>query len=190
MGIDGPQFAWEKAQPPAYEVDPAASLTEKHKQLVADAASCLAGGERVLAVTTGSIPVRRLGQDSARNGTLIATDRRVILFTKKMGGYDVQDFAYGLLTSVDHKVGMVFGNLDLAASGDRSRISLIPKVEIEHFAQMVRHQMAATRNVGAPGTSSSGQSVAGEIRQLAALRDDGLITEDEFQAKKRQLLGL
>ena len=33
-------------------------------------------------------------------------------------------------------------------------------------------------------------SVAEEIRRLAQLRDDGILTEEEFQAKKQQLLGL
>lgn len=36
--------------------------------------------------------------------------------------------------------------------------------------------------------SVSGQSVADEIRKYKALADDGIITEDEFQAKKKQLL--
>ena len=37
--------------------------------------------------------------------TLAASLSIVSLFTKKLGGYDVQDFAYGLLTSIDHKKG-------------------------------------------------------------------------------------
>jgi len=34
------------------------------------------------------------------------------------------------------------------------------------------------------------QSVPDEIEKLALLRDKGIVTEEEFQAKKRQLLGL
>ena len=34
------------------------------------------------------------------------------------------------------------------------------------------------------------QSAADEIGKLAVLRDKGILTEEEFQAKKRQLLGL
>nr|WP_243861530.1 SHOCT domain-containing protein [Frigoribacterium endophyticum] len=33
-------------------------------------------------------------------------------------------------------------------------------------------------------------TLAEQLRQLAALRDDGILTEDEFTAKKTQLLGL
>lgn len=36
----------------------------------------------------------------------------------------------------------------------------------------------------------SQQSAADEIRKLAELRDQGIITEEEFEAKKKQILGL
>jgi len=29
-----------------------------------------------------------------------------------------------------------------------------------------------------------------EIRQLAAMKDQGILTEEEFQAKKKQILGI
>ena len=38
--------------------------------------------------------------------------------------------------------------------------------------------------------SASSKSVADEIREFKALMDDGIISEEEFEAKKRQLLGL
>lgn len=36
----------------------------------------------------------------------------------------------------------------------------------------------------------SAPSAADEIRTLAALRDEGILTAEEFEAKKQQLLGL
>lgn len=41
-----------------------------------------------------------------------------------------------------------------------------------------------------PEQASGTDDVADQIRKLAALRDDGLITSEEFDAKKKQLLGL
>lgn len=40
------------------------------------------------------------------------------------------------------------------------------------------------------GTETSAPSSADEIRKYKQLYDDGIITQDEFEAKKRQLLGL
>ena len=47
----------------------------------------------------------------------------------------------------------------------------------------------AVQPTGASPTSG-GKSYLEELEKLAGLRDRGIITDDEFEAKKRQLLGL
>ncbi len=42
----------------------------------------------------------------------------------------------------------------------------------------------------APVASSSDSSYLDELEKLAQLRDEGVITDEEFEAKKKQLLGL
>lgn len=42
----------------------------------------------------------------------------------------------------------------------------------------------------APATTAAEASYLDELERLAALRDQGVITEEEFAAKKGQLLGL
>jgi hypothetical protein len=39
-----------------------------------------------------------------------------------------------------------------------------------------------------PADAKSGNETIEKIRQLAGLRDEGLLTEEEFQAKKKELL--
>ena len=46
-----------------------------------------------------------------------------------------------------------------------------------------------SRSVGAAGTPGN-YSVADEIMKYKSLLDDGIITQEEFETKKRQLLGL
>jgi hypothetical protein len=45
-------------------------------------------------------------------------------------------------------------------------------------------------SMGSPSRSSSDISPLEDLEQLATLRDKGIITEEEFNAKKKQLLGL
>jgi len=45
-------------------------------------------------------------------------------------------------------------------------------------------------SMGSPSRSSRDISPLEELEQLATLRDKGIITEEEFNAKKKQLLGL
>lgn len=40
-----------------------------------------------------------------------------------------------------------------------------------------------------PAPASADDSVA-QLQQLAALRDQGILTEEEFEAKKKQILGI
>ena len=35
-----------------------------------------------------------MGTDSVRKGSFIATDRRILFYAKKMGGYDLESFPY------------------------------------------------------------------------------------------------
>jgi hypothetical protein len=106
----------------------------------------------------------------------------------------MQDFAFGLLSSVDHKKGMMYGELDLAAAGDRNHVKQMPKDDVERIAQLIRNKMAAAHQGGQAGAVASAPAApadtATEIRNFAALRDEGLITAEEFEAKKKDLLGL
>jgi hypothetical protein len=164
------------------------------EKLIEQAKPVLARDEDVLDATTGMIAVKRMGSDTHRNGIVLVTDRRVVLFTRKLGGYDFQDFAFGLLSSVDHKKGVMYGNLDLAAAGDRSHVKQIPKSDVERIAQLIREKMAAAHQggqaqLGVPAPAG-GDDLATKLRQLAELRDEGILTPDEFEAKKKQLLDL
>jgi Bacterial PH domain/Short C-terminal domain len=161
----------------------------KVEKLTKEAQAALMEGERVLDATTGMVGVHRMGQDTHRNGAVIVTDRRVVLFSKKMAGYDLQDFAFGLLSSVEHKKGLTYGNLTFSAAGSQNDVRQVPKADVERIAQLIREKMA-TAHSGSQSVPTTQGGVADEIRKLSALRDEGLITADEYEAKKKQLLGL
>lgn len=59
-------------------------------------------------------------------------------------------------------------------------ISLLEMICHENESQESVTQLEETPNI----------SIADEIRQYKALCDDGIITQEEFEAKKKQLLGL
>lgn len=49
-------------------------------------------------------------------------------------------------------------------------------------------QQIAKNTMAAPAPSASAMSVADELEKLASLKERGVLTEDEFAAKKRELL--
>jgi len=161
----------------------------KRQQLLQDLAPALGEGEQVLEVSTGLVSVKRLGSSTDRRGTFFITDRRVGIFTKKLGGHDMLDFAYGLLTSVQYQRGMRFGEITLLASGDSKEFHMIPKDMVDGMVQIIRERMALARHPVGDNPTTPAASVADELMKLAQLRDSGLLSEDEFAAQKAKLLG-
>lgn len=49
---------------------------------------------------------------------------------------------------------------------------------------------APAASPAAPASSASEPSYLDELEKLAQLRDEGVLTDEEFEAKKKQLLGL
>jgi hypothetical protein len=162
----------------------------KREQITADLQPVLMDGEQLIDVTTGAADVVRLGQPTERRGTFFITDRRVGMFTKKLGGHDMTDFSYGLLTSIEYKKGFSYGEITLLAAGDRTRFHMIPKDLVENLAKIIRERMAASTQTSQPSTqAASGSSVADELLKLASLRDSGILTQEEFDAQKAKLIG-
>lgn len=58
--------------------------------------------------------------------------------------------------------------------------------QFERFRDELQRRIAGAKSVGPTRTESNLE----QIEKLGALREKGLITQDEFQIKKRQLLGL
>ena len=56
-------------------------------------------------------------------------------------------------------------------------------------AQMAAQQ-APTPAVAAPAGAPAADDVTAQLTQLKALVDQGILTQEEFEAKKRQLLGI
>ena len=59
-----------------------------------------------------------MGSDSVRKGILAATDRRMVFFAKKVGGYDLESFPYGNISSLEQGKNMMGGLLKFFASGN------------------------------------------------------------------------
>ena len=89
------------------------------------------------------------------------------------------------------------GYIRLSINGRDPMGGLMEAVKDENAVILASHALpafealknAVIERMGKPA-AQSGPSAADEIEKLAALRDRGVLTEEEFAAKKRQLLGL
>lgn len=85
------------------------------------------------------------------------------------------------------------GGLFAATSDENSVMFDAPQAQVfvqfkEELERRI-HNQHIRQSAVAPAPASTA-SLADEIRKLSQLRDEGILTEEEFQAKKRQILGI
>lgn len=136
--------------------------------------------------------------------TLIAKGGNLIIRTKKADETipisSVSSFTYkqpGAITSgsvvfkVNHpnSIGLNIG-LGIGLGIGSEKTFYFVKKEAP-TAQRIKDYVAQYREQPkAESASASTQSVSDELRSLKALLDDGILTQEEFNAKKKQLLNL
>jgi len=123
----------------------------------------------------------------------VATDRRLVFFAKKLTGYDLESFPYDHISSIEMGKSMMGHHITLFASGNKVAMKWIDKKQdVSGFVATVRGRMkgGAGAGDGAPAPAVAELDAADQIRKLAELRDTGILTEEEFQTKKAQILGL
>jgi hypothetical protein len=148
------------------------------------------------------------GGSALTPNNVIATDRRVIIRDPYMLGLksELIDIPYDVITSVKLQKGIFtstilfkaptlvnktkLGLIDENISGEDDQegiIEALSKDKAEELLEIIRRRMKAGDN----GESISNVvtiSVADEIKKLSKLKEDGILSESEFQKMKQQLL--
>jgi Short C-terminal domain len=143
---------------------------------------------------------------------LVATERRVFVFKKgvttgSMFGKQLNSWDFSNISGIEVKQGATtravvvqvpgvapvtkFGRL---ASGPNSvweapNSIMATKVGVDEAIGTLR-RLIADRQRPLHAREPHGSDPIDQIKRLGELRDQGLLTEEEFQTKKRQLLGL
>ena len=166
----------------------------------------LSSGEKVLLVARES----RLmpGGSAFTPNSVIATDRRVIIRDPYMLGLKAElvDIPYDVITSVKLQKGVFtstilfkapamvnkskLGLIDEDISGEDDQegvIEALPKDKAEELLEIIRRRMKAISS-GEATSNIENISTADEIEKLSKLKQNGVLSESEFQKMKKQLL--
>ncbi|MGO4383855.1 PH domain-containing protein [Specibacter sp. RAF43] len=167
----------------------------KIEKLIEQAQPHLQEGELVQAAVLGSYETKILGSDSVRSGVMLATDQRIVFYAKKLGGYDLESFAYGNISSFEQSKSLMGHQISFFASGNRVNLKWISDLPaVEKFTQIYRSRIGskapqpAAQQAAAPAGANPSGVVFDQLRQLGQLRDAGIVTPEEFEAKKTELL--
>jgi hypothetical protein len=163
----------------------------KLDKLTEQAKAHLEPGEEIRAAIQGTYETKIMGSDSVRTGSLIATDRRLVFYAKKLGGYELESFPYGNISSFEQGKNMLGHNVTFFASGNKVHMKWIKTdKELATFTETVKAEMNRHRGSGSPSvpTASAQPDVMDQLRKLGELRDAGVLTPEEFETKKVDLL--
>lgn len=144
-------------------------------------------GEEVIAAVQGQHVKDKGGQ---QGGTLAATNHRLAFYRKNMGGFTFDTYPYPAITSVDQGKNLLGPWIKLTVSNASIEVKQILNdkggVETGKIADAVRARLGQGA-VAAPVTASA-PDPTDQLRKLAELRDAGILSEDEFAAKKTEIL--
>jgi len=134
---------------------------------------------------------KRRGRDHQvrRSGLFLITNKRAMFYASLLfGRYDQIVYPYDQITSVNCHKGLVGDRLELQVGSDNVVIHAIPKGDGDIAAQNLRDLIATMKTQPLTAVAAPQGDIAEQIEKLAKLKEKGLITEEEFERKKKELL--
>lgn len=163
-------------------------MSKKMKHLNHLSNGILEENEAVEFAVLGAYETKIVGSKTVRNGILAATNKRVIFYSKRMTGYDLESFDYDKISSIAMSKGLMGHSINFYASGNKVEVKWINDAEIDMFVSFVKEKMEKKPEVISTPEKSQQLQNFEEIKALKELLDIGAITQEEFDNKKKELL--
>ena len=147
--------------------------------------------ETPLAVVMGDYESAAMGQQ-VRAGIFIATNQRVVLFIKKLFGYELESFPYSSIASLESSKKFLGHRIRFFTSGNKCTMSHITEhrlKDINGFIEIIRNNMGVSPSTSLNETDQDeSDDIPSQIEKLSHLKLKGILTEEEFDSKKKELL--
>lgn len=142
----------------------------------------LAEGEKVNNVIQGTY---NNGQ-----GILVSTNRRLVFIDKGLiYGLKVEDFPLDKISSIQYETGLILAKVKIHTSGNIAVIDNVEKASARQFAEFVRKYISQPKEQQTVFIQNNSEpSILDQIEKLAKLKDNGILSDDEFTEQKKKLL--
>ncbi len=126
-----------------------------------------------------------------RNFAYAITNKRIMFGQNSLTGEKFKSVAYEKINDITFEKGLLFGVLTIDTPQEKFNISLEKDSatainnNVHQVLDSLKNSTTETQSVSKPVIS-----VADELKKFKELLDIGVITEEEFNAKKKQLLNL
>ncbi len=139
-------------------------------------------GEELEACLIGGLPL-------PYKTVLAMTEKKLVCYRKTLTGFKLETVPYSQISSVNASKG-IFGHSIVAYGANNSiGLGLIKQSDekVEKFVVAVRQKVS---EIEGRNKSTSKEDISAQLLELDQLRQQGLITEEEFTAKKRNILDI
>lgn len=124
---------------------------------------------------------------------MVCTNRRVLMLDKGMlYGLKLIDIPLDRINSISHSKGLVLGKISITDGAVTRTIENISNVTVSFFSDAVNKEIEIykkSKNVTTTQVIKEA-SPADELIKYKQLLDMGALTEEEFDIKKKEILGL
>lgn len=127
-----------------------------------------------------------IGTYNDGTGLLVATNNRLIFIDKGLlYGLKIEDFGLDKITSIQFESGFLLSEIKIMASGNIAKISNVEQGNGKRFSDTVRNLLSQPKPQNVPETKID---FVDQLERLAKLKDNGIITEEEFNQQKEKIL--
>lgn len=123
---------------------------------------------------------------------MVCTNERIIFIDKGLiYGIKSTEIPLNMVNAVSYQKGLILGSISITNGAAVTSVSDVSKNTAPLMVDAINAARKALINPPLSALASSQKlDAADEIRKFKGLMDDGIINEQEFNAKKKQLLGL
>lgn len=149
----------------------------------------LVEGEVIHGITSGFY--------ESKTWIIVITNMRLVFLDKGMlFGLKQVDMPLSQIDSISHKTGLLFGEIKVATASGAKTIGSITKRDVVKIASIIAGLVhgGGTLPQASPSESQAAdlyatrKDLASQLERLAALREKGVLTEEEFQVSKARIL--
>lgn len=132
---------------------------------------------------------------------IVCTQKRIVLVDYGfLFGVKQSEMALENINSITYQTGLLLGSIEIWHGGAKMLIENCQKYTVKPFVEAVNAARKALKNGTASGGSANVQpknaqgsspidDVMGQLERLAALKEKGVLTDEEFAAQKAKILG-
>lgn len=135
----------------------------------------------------GTYEIKLMGKDSIRKGIFVATENRLVFYAKKLFGYDLESFPFKNISSLEKSKGFMGHSISFFASGNNAKMKWINEGDINGFTEYVNSKIGKTESTQNT-VNQNEKGIPELIQQLSELKEKGILSEEEFNTKKAELL--